>query len=93
MPHFAVTYRYEPSQTDRRESNKPAHREWLSAQVDAGAVTTVGPFVDGSGALLLVTAHDAESARRFVARDPHCQRGLVSEVTVREWLPVYGLLA
>lgn len=93
MPLFAVTYRYETAQTEKREANKPSHREWLSAQVQAGAIRSVGPFVDGSGALLLVESSDLTAARGLVADDPHCLRGLVSEITVREWLPVFGALA
>ncbi|HHX85762.1 MAG TPA: hypothetical protein GX694_10640 [Actinomycetales bacterium] len=92
MPFFAVTYTYEPAQTEEREANKPAHREWLSTQVERGAIRSVGPFVDGSGALLLVSAPDADAARALVDEDPHCLRGLVSDITVREWMPVYGLL-
>lgn len=93
MPLFAVTYRYESAQTADREANKPAHREWLSGQVEAGTIRSVGPFVDGSGALLLVSADDVEAARELVAADPHHVHGFVSEITVREWLPVLGALA
>lgn len=93
MPLFAVTYRYEAVQTEEREANKPAHREWLSEQVQAGSIRTVGPFVDGSGALLLVEAADLVAARDLVAGDPHCLKGMVSEITVREWKPVVGALA
>ncbi|MDX2355580.1 YciI family protein [Dietzia sp. PP-33] len=93
MPLFAVSYRYEAAQTDDREANKPAHRGWLSAQVDAGTIRTVGPFTDGSGALLVVESDDVDAARALVADDPHCLRGMVSEITVREWKPVFGVLA
>lgn len=93
MPLFAVTYRYEAAQTEEREANKPAHREWLSAQVQAGTIRSVGPFVDGSGALLMVEATDLAAARALVADDPHRVRGMVSEITVREWVPVFGALA
>lgn len=93
MPYFAVTYRYESSQAEQREENKPAHRQWLSAQVETGNIQSVGPFVDGSGALLLISATDENAARQIVANDPHCQRALVSEITVREWLPVFGVLS
>ena len=93
MPLFAVTYRYEAAQTDEREANKPAHREWLAARVEAGSIRTVGPFVDGSGALLLVEADDDEAARALIAQDPHCVRGVVPEITGREWMPVFGALA
>lgn len=93
MTLFAVTYRYEAAQTEEREANKSAHREWLAAGVAEGTIATVGPFLDGSGALLLVKADDDEAARDLVARDPHCVEGLVSEITVRGWMPVYGALA
>ena len=93
MPLFAVTYRYDASQSEDREANKPAHREWLSAQVEAGTIRSVGPFVDGSGALLVVDAPSPEEARALIAGDPHCVRGMVSETTVREWMPVFGVLA
>ncbi|MFN3600388.1 MAG: YciI family protein [Dietzia sp.] len=93
MPLFAVNYRYEAEQTPDRDANKPAHREWLSARVDEGTIRSVGPYTDGSGALLIVEAADTDAARTLVAADPHCLRGLVSEVTVREWMPVFGALA
>lgn len=93
MPLFAVTYRYDASQAEAREGNKPAHRQWLSSQVDAGTIRSVGPFTDGSGALLLVETADPDAARALVADDPHCLRGLVPEVTVREWSPVFGAFA
>lgn len=93
MPLFAVTYRYEAEQTEDREANKPAHRAWLSARVEDGSVRTVGPFLDGSGALLVVESDDDAAARALVNADPHCVRGFVSEITVREWMPVFGALA
>ncbi|HJC60768.1 MAG TPA: hypothetical protein H9755_10660 [Candidatus Dietzia intestinigallinarum] len=93
MALFAVTYRYEAAQTEGREANKPAHREWLAARVADGTIVTVGPFVDGSGALLLVEADDDEAARSLVDGDPHCVKGFVSEITIRGWMPVYGALA
>lgn len=93
MPLFAVTYRYDAAQTEAREANKPAHREWLVARVETGAIRSVGPFVDGSGALLLVEADDDEAARSLVNDDPHCLNGLVPEITVRQWMPVFGVLS
>ena len=51
------------------------------------------PFVDGSGALLLVEADDDETAHSLVNDDPHCLNGLVPEITVRQWTPVLGVLS
>jgi uncharacterized protein YciI len=40
-----------------------------------------------------VDAPGPEEARALIAGDPHCVRGMVSETTVREWMPVFGVLA
>lgn len=93
MTVFAATYDYAPEHRDAREENKPRHREWLTEQVAAGRVLTVGPFTDGSGALLVVEADSADDARALLERDPHLERGLVAGVTIREWTPVFGALA
>lgn len=93
MPYFAVHYHYAPAQRTERDSNKSPHRAWPSEQVETGTVLTVGPFVDGFGALLLVCAADEEDAHRLVSTDAHCLRGLVDDITIREWTPVLGLLA
>ena len=93
MPMFAVAYTYEDAQTDAREANKPAHREWLAAQVAEGTIHTVGPFVDGSGALLIVEDDDEAGAAALVGKDPHCVQGFVSSVTIRQWKPVFGALS
>ena len=93
MPYFAVTYVYDDAQTAAREANKPAHREWLASRVEEGSILSVGPFTDGSGALLVVRADDAGAAARLVAADPHLVEGFVTDPSVREWLPVFGLLS
>ncbi len=93
MAIFAVTYRYEADQSEGREANKPAHRKWLADRVEEGTVLTVGPFLDGSGALLLVESDTEETTRMLVYGDPHCIEGFVPEVTVREWKPILGALS
>lgn len=90
MPLFAATYTYSPDLAERREENKPDHRRWLAEQVDAGHILSVGPFPDGGGALLIVSADSADQAEDLLSCDPHRLRGLVAETTVRRWLPVFG---
>ena len=90
MPLFAATYTYSPELAERREENKPAHRRWLSEQVDAGRILTVGPFTDGSGALLIVSAGSADDVEELLSRDPHRTADLVADTAIRPWLPVFG---
>ena len=93
MPIFVATYEYPAETAARREENKLRHRDWLEQQVEAGHVLTVGPFLDGGGALLLVRADTAEATRHLLEQDPHCTEGLVSAIDVREWKPVFGAFA
>ncbi|NMN99896.1 hypothetical protein HH308_01545 [Gordonia sp. TBRC 11910] len=90
MAVFLVEYTYPPEKLPLRDEHRPAHRAWLSEQVDAGRMLIAGPLTDGSGGLFLVRGDDADSTREFVAADPFQQVGGVSAVRVQEWTPVFG---
>ncbi len=61
MPLFAVHYSYSAATVPARDELRPVHRAWLSGLVDAGVVRTSGPYTDGSGALIVVEADDADA--------------------------------
>ncbi|MFE6385967.1 YciI family protein [Nocardiopsis dassonvillei] len=92
MAIFAVTYTYAPDSAAARDEHRPAHREYLAGQ-DANLCS--GPFgaEDAPGALLLFRADSREEALALTEKDPFRIQGLVSEVDIREWLPVLGPLA
>lgn len=93
MPIFAVHYTYSDATAADRATNRPEHRGWLNALVDAGTVLSSGPYPDGSGALLLFRAEDGPSLTELLTNDPFAKLGLIAAVRVVEWLPVMGAFA
>ncbi|MBF6329558.1 YciI family protein [Nocardia transvalensis] len=93
MPLFAVHYTYSEATVPGRDEHRPEHRAWLSGLVDQGVVLTSGPYPDGSGALILFRADDADAMEKLLAQDPFAQQGLIDAVRVVEWQPVLGAFA
>lgn len=90
MSVYAVRYDYS-EQAAARDEHRPAHRAFLAALADDGALLLSGPFADSpDGALIVLEADDAEAARALLREDPFQQQGLVESVTVREWALVLG---
>ncbi|MFH5229770.1 YciI family protein [Antrihabitans spumae] len=93
MPLFAVEYTYSDATAAGRDEHRPSHREWLGRQVEDGFVVSSGPYVDGSGALILVSAADRAAVDARLADDPFATADLIDAVRVTEWLPVMGALS
>lgn len=93
MSLFLVEYTYAPETSDARDEHRPDHRAWLSDLVERGIVKSSGPFPDGSGALVIVDAADAETVRLLFTHDPFDRAGLVENARITEWIPVMGALA
>lgn len=63
----------------------PGHQANEDRFVKAGKILGIGPFsVPGEGAMGIFT--DRESAEEFVKNDPFVKLGLVSNVTIKEWV-------
>lgn len=90
MPVFAVQYTYDPATAASRDRIRPDHRGWLAALVEAGTVLSTGPFADGSGALIIVSAASSDAARALFRDDPFQHAGLVAAARFTEWTPVLG---
>ena len=90
MPDFQVRYTYAPAEAALRDEHRPAHRAFLDARNAAGEVLLVGPYVDGSGALLIVRADDESAAHAILAQDPFARVGAIADVEVTQWTQVYG---
>ena len=93
MALFAVEYAYTDASSKDRDEVRPEHRAWLSGLVDQGAVRSSGPYPDGSGALIIVEADDAAAVTARMAEDPFAKSGLIENVRVNEWAPVFGTFA
>ncbi|MFF0814115.1 YciI family protein [Rhodococcus sp. NPDC003318] len=90
MPVIAVEYTYSDTTAAVRDTVRPDHRAWLGGLVDAGTVLSTGPYADGRGALILVAAADAETARALFANDPFAKADLIESARFTEWTPVMG---
>jgi uncharacterized protein YciI len=92
---YAVTYTYAENSADARDQHRPAHRAYLDELSTQGVNLVSGPFgaEDAPGALLLFRADSAKEVLAYTEPDPFRVEGLVSDVSVREWIPVLGPLA
>jgi hypothetical protein len=84
MATFAIVYTFADNEAVRLET-RPKHREYLKTLLDAGNIVMSGPFVDDTGALLVVEAESMSQVEEFIANDPYRDAGVVDNATVKEW--------
>jgi uncharacterized protein YciI len=60
------------------EQTRPAHLEFLKAEIDAGRLLLAGRQEDGSGGMLITTDMSAEDAQDILDRDPYTRAGVAS---------------
>ena len=58
------------------DQTRPAHLEFLQAEIDSGRLLLAGRQEDGSGGVLLTTDMSAEDAQDIVDRDPYTRAGV-----------------
>lgn len=84
MATFAVVYTFADNEAVRLET-RPRHREYLKTLLDAGNIVLSGPFLDDTGALLVLEASSQEEVEGFLAADPYRDAGVVLNAVVKEW--------
>lgn len=84
MAKFAAVLTY-IEDADRVSEVRPVHREYLTGLLEAGKLDRSGPFTDGSGALIIYEAEDLAEAQVLLANDPFSKKGVITQVTLREW--------
>ncbi|MGB3329908.1 MAG: YciI family protein, partial [Thermomicrobiales bacterium] len=78
MALFAVSIRY-TDDLNRLNETRPLHREYLSGLLEAGKVQQSGPYVDGTGALLIYEVADRAALDEILANDPYTRNGVIAE--------------
>ena len=71
------------------------HVDYLKGLIATGKLRASGPVV-GSGlraGLLLFTVGDRAELDSLIAADPFAIEGLINELTVTEWNPLFGTFA
>lgn len=71
------------------------HVEYLKGLIAAGKLRASGPVVGSSlrAGLLLFTVEDRAELDALIAGDPFAIEGLIAELTVTEWNPLFGAFA
>ncbi len=69
-----------------------AHVGYLQDLLAEGALLASGPFTGSpeKAALLILQAADRPALDALIARDPFAEHGLIHDMTVREWDPIFG---
>lgn len=88
MALFAVMLTYIDDK-DEIARVRPAHREHLAAQFEAGRLVHAGPFLDDSGGMAVYTADSIEEIHEILAADPFTLGGIVTGTVVKEWKMVF----
>lgn len=69
---------------------RPAHREHLTRQFDAGKLYHAGPYTDDTGGMAIYTADSEEEVRGILAVDPFMTEGIITEAEVKGWELVFN---
>ena len=89
MAMFAVMLTYIEDKAKIAEV-RPAHREHLKRQFDAGRLYHAGPFVDDTGGMAIYVADSEVEVRAILAKDPFTVNGVITEASVKEWRLVFN---
>jgi uncharacterized protein len=71
-----------------------AHVAFLNRLIHAGHILVSGP-VSGLGkraGFIIMTVANISEARDLIAQDPFALEGLIDELTILEWTPMFGSL-
>ncbi|NCN85423.1 MAG: hypothetical protein GW808_02095 [Sphingomonadales bacterium] len=90
MPVYVITYEH-PNEAGWHEHLGP-HIDWLRAQLSDGSLLASGPLTDASQkeALLIINAPDRTVLDTLIRKDPYATEGLIENMVVREWDPIFG---
>lgn len=93
MPFFMVTYVHRDAEGWRK--HVIPHVQYLQAQLKEGSLRASGPLVGtpDRAALLIMTAPDKQAVLDLIELDPFKIEGLVDDMTVTEWDPMFGVFS
>ncbi len=93
MTTYVVTYTH-PDEAGWTAHVGP-HVDWITEQVDRGVLRASGPFAGTPvrSAMLIIDAPDRPCLNAIIASDPFAIEGLIEDLTVTEWEPIFGAFA
>lgn len=93
MPYFLATMTHPDGEGWGQHVS--AHVAFLNRLIDAGHILVSGP-VSGLGkraGFIIMTVANISEARDLIAQDPFAVEGLIDELTILEWTPMFGSLS
>jgi uncharacterized protein len=92
MTLFIVTYEH-PDNEGWQQYLMP-HITWLQERLQDGSLIASGPFSDAAekSAMLIMGAPDQTALESIIATDPFAVEGLIVNMTIRAWDPIFGAL-
>ena len=80
MAMFLVVLRrsgpeWDPGKPLEQQSGWPEHAAFMDDLFERGLIALGGPFLDGSGAMVVLRVADEATARELLAPDPWCSNG------------------
>lgn len=93
MAFFMVTYAH--LDEDRWREHLTPHMQWLQDRVADGSLKASGPLVGKPGrqAMLIMVGADRQAVLNIIESDPFKIEGLVDDLSVCEWDPMFGCFA
>lgn len=93
MPFFTITYAHH-DEARWREHLMP-HVEWLQDRAADGSLKASGPLVGKPDreAMLIMVGADRQAVLDLIDTDPFKIEGLVDDMTISEWDPMFGAFA
>jgi uncharacterized protein YciI len=92
MPLFLVTMTHPDGEGWAR--HVAAHVAFLNRLIEKGQIRVSGP-VKGFGkraGFIIMTVADLDEAHDLISHDPFAIEGLIDELTILEWTPMFGSL-
>ena len=91
MPLFVV--RFHHPDADGWQQQLIPHVAFLQDLLKDGTLKASGPMPGGrdKAALLLIEATDRAALDAIIARDPFAIHGLIADMEVEEWDPIFGV--
>lgn len=82
MPYYAaILYMEKP---ELNQQYRPQHLDYLTTLNEQDKIFAKGPFVDGSGGLVVYKANSLEEAKQLAEADPYVREG-VRRLELHEW--------
>lgn len=91
MPIFIVHYEH-PDDAGWQEQLMP-HVHYLQDLLAEGILLASGPLPDATvkSARLIINAENEEELDAIIARDPFAKHGLIANMIVAKWDPIFGV--